>query len=358
MGTERHRFSSPTTTAFARNRDTDGVKESRRVTRQDRLSSLADSSSSGSTQDPNITEGIKRDAGIPSIEISDDRGPGADPFKAKDDQSAGPRFGLYAQTSSPNRHHREGFPSSKLAALKKKTYHVLSLRHDKDDTKGREDDDGLLKAPLTDLAGLSGSPTWKRRAVSMPEPNVQKHGRMDMLHHTDPVAARSYLASGSPPIVDFTRFEDRYRSPSSDYDALLSVSRGRKNHNERKVMSSFALSGSDVTNKRTSKGGSYTENGCGNFGGGEEMARNSSGRNALHPATERKPDPLLIMDALENASEMVNIRGLLSMDELSKIHRVDQENFESRKREGETGRKSRAEKIRSEFLFSLPSMTK
>ena len=48
----------------------------------------------------------------------------------------------------------------------------------------------------------------------------------EMVQYADAVATRSYLASGSPPIVDFMRFEHRYRSPSNDYDALFSVPRG------------------------------------------------------------------------------------------------------------------------------------
>jgi hypothetical protein len=231
--------------------------------------------------------------------------------------------------------------------MKKKTYHVLSFGHDKDDARGQEQRDGLLKAPLTGKTGSpSGSPTWKQRATSMPESNFQKEAHMDILRHADPVATRSYLASGSPPIVDFTKFEDRYRSPSGDYNSLLSISRGNKNDNERKATSCFS---SEMKNIDQSLGTSGGGHGGGNVGAGgvNEMRPTLSGRNVLYPAHEWKPHPRLIMDALDSASEMVNIR-CLNIDDLLRIHRTDQENFELREGDSGRDRKRRVGKTRSE----------
>jgi len=342
MGTERHRSSKDP--YFA-------TRERFDVTRQEQPPSSADSSLSGSTQDPDDTEGIKRHNGIPTIAISDpedDRSPETSPFKSTDDSIAGPRFDLYGRTLSPSRHARDGFSCSKITSLKKKTYHVLSLGHEKGSDKG-----GLLKTPLTDRLS-SGSPIWKRRAASMPFSKLQKRTQWDVLHHTDPVAPGHYLAPGSPPIVDFTKFEDRYRSPSSDYDSMLSVSEGK---NKRKALSLFSSNRSGkpdnvFANKawKTAKQGIITDNGFGMGMGIDEMVRNSSDRSVLYPATERKPDPRLIMDAIANASEVVDTREQLNVEDLSRTYDADQEDFEVRAREAETGRKSKSGKTRSEFL--------
>ena len=107
----------------------------------DRLPSLAGSTFSGSTQDLDVTEGFKRRNCIPTIETSDpvvDRSP-----------ETSPRFGAAYGRTPPNRRIRGGFSSSKLSALKRTTYHVLSFAHEKEDDKGREREDGLfLRAPL------------------------------------------------------------------------------------------------------------------------------------------------------------------------------------------------------------------
>jgi len=193
----------------------------------------------------------------------------------------------------------------------------------------------------------------------MPLSKLQKRTQWDFLHHADP---RPYLAPGSPPIVDFTKFEDRYRSGShsGDYDSIISVSKGEKNENGRKTVSLFSSNrsgkpGNVFVNKawKNSKQGD-TDNGCSDSKtaqtiGIDEILCNSSDK-ILHPANERKPDPRLIMDAIENASEMVDVRRLLNMDDLLRKYDADQEDFELRAREGEKGRKSKPRKTRSEFL--------
>ena len=95
-----------------------------------------------------------------------------------------------------------------------------------------------------------------------------------------------------------------------------------------------------------------TDGGCRDSGrvGVNGMVRNSS-KDVLYPANERKPDPRLIVDALENASEMVDIQGLLDVEDLLRAYEVDQEDLEMRARE--TDRKLRGGNTRSGFLFSF-----
>lgn len=328
-------------------------------TGRERVSSSTDSSSSNSVQD---VKRIARYTGIPTIEISDprdDRSPEANSFKAKDGTGDGLAFGLNSRTPSPIRPLRDS--GSKLAALKKKTYHVLSFGHNKDDVKSKDHEDGLLKAPFIDEVTPSESPLWKRRAASMPVPSLEKQAHRDILHHADPVATRSYLACGSPPIVDFTRFEDRYRSPSSDYDALLSVSRGNKGDDERKAITSFFSSRrerKDYPRNVSALGFPMPDNkdrgkpGRVETVGRNELVRDLSRRNVLYPANERKPDPRLIVDALESASGIVDIRRLLNVDDLLRIHGVDQQNFELRERV-KGGRRSKPGSPRSKFLTTV-----
>src|SRR5260221_369484 len=144
MGSGRHRSSSKAP-YFA----TQGRFD---VTRQERPLSPSVSSLSGSTNDSECTERHNR---IPTIEISDlgdDRSSETSPFKVTDDGVESPRFDLHGQTLPPSRHAREGFSFSKLSTLKKKTYHVLSLGHEKGGDKG-----GLLKTPFSDSLS-SGCP--------------------------------------------------------------------------------------------------------------------------------------------------------------------------------------------------------
>ena len=323
MGTERYPFPSSSFTKYN--------NKGSLCTNPERSFCLASLASSGSIQDSNTTEGAKWSTGVPTIEVSDlgdDRG--IKPY-AKDDNRPSARVAVNSLSPSPNPHP---FSTSRLTALKKKTYHVLSLAH------GDKHEDGLLK---TDVAGTSSvSPAEKRRAVSMPAPNHQQQTHMDGLpHRADPDFARGYLASGSPPLVDFTRFEDRYRSPSSDYNGLITISNGNKSP---KAMS---LNGSEVDNDVFARIGNEI------VGGPSEMLRNSSGRDVLYPANERKPDPRLIIDALESSSDAAYIRCLLDVDDIMRIHNADQQDLHLRERNIERGRKNAVATTRSEFLLNL-----
>jgi len=108
------------------------------------------------------------------------------------------------------------------ARLKKKMYHALSFGHEKIGDKGREHEDGFLRAPLADFF------FWETTCCLDAFAEPSETGSGGCLRAPCRVATCSYLVSGRPPIVDFTRFEDRYQSPSNDYDALFSVSKGKK----------------------------------------------------------------------------------------------------------------------------------
>ena len=83
---------------------------------------------------------------------------------------------------------------------------------------------------------------------------------------------------GSPPIVDFTRFEDRYRGPySGNFEGLVTKMKQADGRN---------ISIKPILKRNPHSSGVMKDN-AGNM------------RLDPHPASARKPDPRLIISALE-----------------------------------------------------------
>ena len=112
----------------------------------------------------------------------------------------------------------------------------------------------------------------------------------------------------SPPIVDFTRFDDQYRGPRNGYFEGL-VTKVKK-RNGRSVSIKPIL-------KRNSHSGA---------------TKNNDTVLDPHPASIRKPDPrlivstleLVVLDSLKKPADVLNVYDLLGM------HQLDQLDFEER----------------------------
>jgi len=320
---------------------------------------------------------------IPSISISHASDSEGDLHLNSSDMKMGfgKGLGLGFDTRLSSAHHHPGdadgaFGSMFASSSKRKMNQFLSLRQDREC-----DGDKQFRDECHDSSHFLGASTWKRRAASMPEPSSKtlENAQMDIWHQGDSFAPRSCLASGSPPIVDFTRFEDRYRGSGRDYDGLLTASReSRSDAGKGKDSPSFRFGGSkgriqsdqyvgdakiptnsieghDSDVKMTSKiygpignldGARMRESGC----GGVEMINGGVDGSTI-PASERKPDPRLVVDSLYNVlGTMANVRQFLDVDDLAKMHEDDRKDFGAKLRSREVGHKSSTcrDEVRSE----------
>ena len=113
----------------------------------------------------------------------------------------------------------------------------------------------------------------------------------------------------SPPIVDFTRFDDQYRGPRNGYFEGLVTKVKRRN-------------GRSVSIKPILKRNSHSG----------AVKNNDSTISDPHPASIRKPDPrlivstleLVVLDSLEKPADVLDVYDLLGM------HQLDQLDFEER----------------------------
>lgn len=319
-----------------------------------------------------ISQVVAKRSGIPSIAISnasdDEECPHLD-MKADSDTSFG--LNVNSRILSPHRRPGDGTPSS-LASSKKKTYHLLSLRKDKDDEKQPQDE--RLQPPLDDSSPLLEPSTWKRRAASMPEPGskTSANTNMDMWHRADSHAARFCHASGSPPIVDFTRFEDRYRGSSRDYDGLLAVSNGHMSRiGMGKGASSFHFGGSKSRRCSDQNVGETkspldsevmgrdlcihadwkisepigksddAETQEGRYSGVEITDSGGRTGGTIIPASKRKPDPGLIISSLRNIlGDLVDFREYFDMGDLARTHEVDRSDFAAKIKSVDVGHRN------------------
>lgn len=329
--------------------------------------------------DPSPTPQVRaRQSRIPSIAISHASDSEEDLHLNSSDMKMGFGKGLglgfNTRISSAQHHPGDGTPGSMFASsLKRKTNQFRSLGQDKE-CDGDKLRDECLQPPLHNSSPSLGASTWKRRAASMPEPSSKTLENAQM---GDSFASRSCLASGSPPIVDFTRFEDRYRGSGRDYDGLLTASReSRSGTGKRKDSPSFRFGGSKsrdqyVGDAKIPTNGIVRRDSdvnialklCGPIGdldgagmreggrGGVEMINGGGGSGSTIPASERKPDPRLVIDSLCNVlGEMANVRDFLDVDDLAKMHEDDRRDFGAKLRSREVGYKTSTgrDEVRSE----------
>jgi len=119
----------------------------------------------------------------------------------------------------------------------------------------------------------------------------------------------------SPPIVDFTRFEDTYRGPrSGNYEGLIATRKAKAGDKYGGMRSS------SIGVKPPLKKTIHFDETCG-----------TESDVAPHPAAQRKPDPRLILAALKDilGSER-ETDEYLDGHELLALHQLDQLDFEER----------------------------
>ncbi|KAF4615756.1 hypothetical protein D9613_012427 [Agrocybe pediades] len=187
---------------------------------------------------------------------------------------------------------------------------------------------------LTPIASSS----QKRRFVSMPQPlpsTTPLHNDAHYHHHHSRHPTRGVGGLASPPIIDFTRFEDLYRGPRDQNFEGLIARRTTRTKNGRHGMRSSSSGVKPALKTETPARIGHP--------GGSSMSRtrtcgaSSSGRNVPptpQAASERKPDPRLLFSAVDGVlmsnGSGVDLRDYLDKDELLAAHQLDQLDFEER----------------------------
>ncbi|KIM42350.1 hypothetical protein M413DRAFT_132106 [Hebeloma cylindrosporum] len=201
-----------------------------------------------------------------------------------------------------------GTHTSALGALKKTAYHMLSK------TTGTTHP-VHERRPSPPKSPLAPEPNGRRYA-SMPHPLPSAiQAQIDIDND------RRARGIGSPPIVDFTRFEDTYRGPrSGNYEGLI-ASRTSKAGGTRSSSIGIQPAALKTTAPTVHFGDTY----------GKMDTASSGSDMAPHPAAQRKPDPRLILSALKDilGSER-EIGEYLDAHELLALHQLDQLDFEER----------------------------
>ncbi|PPQ81723.1 hypothetical protein CVT25_013447, partial [Psilocybe cyanescens] len=208
--------------------------------------------------------------------------------------------------------------TGKMSARKPKAtgYQILSKTHHGDDVY-----DKPTPAAGNSLSYISSS---RRQIASMPQDlpsNLQAQIDID----NDRLARG--LASASPPIVDFTRFEDTYRGPRiGDLDGLVP----HLNRSTAKAHAGIIKNGirSSSTGEKPSL---KTETPTPAMVGGRSAASLSVPGTAAFPASARKPDPRLIISSLRDVlGKSQRVEDYLDAFELLAAHQLDQLDFEER----------------------------
>lgn len=178
-----------------------------------------------------------------------------------------------------------GHVSGTLGTLKKTAHHLLSKTPDVYDH----------------------TPSSRRRFASMPPPQVQP---------SPPISSNNMhgRAAGSPPIIDFTTFEDTYRGTRiGNFEGLMA----------RRSRGNTARNVSEGATKPVPK----------------RPATLSSGAKPIPltgvplPASARKPDPRLILSSLENVfGTSQDVDEYLNAHDLLAMHQLDQVDFDDRDR--------------------------
>jgi hypothetical protein len=153
----------------------------------------------------------------------------------------------------------------------------------------------------------SSTPLTHRRIASMPQP-------LPSVIQTQLDIDADRIARGliSPPIVDFTRFDDQYRGPRNGYfEGLVTKKSNRRSLSIKPILKRNSLSGPNKT--------------------------------ILDPlpASSRKPDPRLIVSTLERVvlDPLKKPADFLDVYDLLGMHQLDQLDFEEREIErGDTAK--------------------
>ncbi|KAF9553749.1 hypothetical protein CPC08DRAFT_713479 [Agrocybe pediades] len=203
---------------------------------------------------------------------------------------------------------------------------------------------GHLDVPtFHDESTPTASSSQKRRFVSMPQPlpsttplyNDAHYYHHHHHHHHSRHPTRGVGGLASPPIIDFTRFEDLYRGPRDQNFEGLIARRTTRTKNGRHGMRSSSSGVKPALKTETPARIGHP--------GGSSMSRtrtcgaSSSGRNVPptpQAASERKPDPRLLFSAVDGVlmsnGSGVDLRDYLNKDELLAAHQLDQLDFEER----------------------------
>lgn len=199
----------------------------------------------------------------------------------------------------------------KTSARKSKMtgHHVLSKTHHRHDVCDKS------TPPTRNSASVS---TSRRRYASMPQ-DLPSNLQVQIDIDNDRIARA--LASSSPPIVDFTRFEDMYRGPRiGDFEGLVP-------YRNRAGIVKNGLRSSSSGEKPSLK----TETPIPVMMGGRSNASLSVPGITALPASVRKPDPRLIIASLRDIlGKSCRVEDYLDSFELLAAHQLDQLDFEER----------------------------
>ncbi|KDR82056.1 hypothetical protein GALMADRAFT_240517 [Galerina marginata CBS 339.88] len=225
---------------------------------------------------------------------------------------------------NPRVHRQTGIPSifrpsgssndigdgtGKNSTKKKRSYHLLSISNltsrvkdkHKDRDSGNDDEDDFV--PPT-------SP--RRRFVSMPQLLPSNFQQIAIEN------SRIAGGRGSPPIVDFTRFEDTYRGPRNGaFEGLVA----RQSTPKSRSSSSRMRSSSSGVKPLLKTNSASPINGL----------LSTDFEASTYPASERKPDPRLLLSTLQDILGFSQrIENYFNTHELLGAHQVDQLEFEER----------------------------
>uniref|UniRef100_A0A8H8CQH4 Rho-GAP domain-containing protein n=1 Tax=Psilocybe cubensis TaxID=181762 RepID=A0A8H8CQH4_PSICU len=160
--------------------------------------------------------------------------------------------------------------------------------------------------------GLTSTSASRRRYTSMPS-DLQAQIDID-----NDCIARG-LASSSPPLVDFTHFEDMYRGPRiGAFEGLVPY------RNRSKTRNGLRSSSGGEKSSLTDKPRPVTMD-------GRSTASLSVPGTSTLPASARKPDPRLIIASLRDIlGTSYRVEDYLNSFELLAAHQLDQLDFEER----------------------------
>ena len=205
-----------------------------------------------------------------------------------------PSPALESHPRNPRVHRRSGIPS--INRPRRLSGAVVANETNTPRTPKSSSPKTLSRDPIPQTS----IPASHRRIASMPQP-------LPSVIQTQIDIDADRIARGltSPPIVDFTRFDDQYRGPRNGYfDGLVTKIKkaNRCSVNVKPILKRNSLSGTSKTVLDP------------------------------HPASTRKPDPRLIVSILERVvlDPLKRPADVLDVYDLLGMHQLDQMDFEER----------------------------